>query len=78
MLGYASFQLFGFDFLLDDQLQVHLIEINGAPACAEWVYWYLCCLIKLSECIDISVVTSIYFKLFHPKVLSKKYIILNM
>ena len=38
MLGYASFQLFGFDFLLDDQLQVHLIEINGAPACAEWVY----------------------------------------
>ena len=35
MLGYASFQLFGFDFLLDDQLQVHLIEINGAPACAE-------------------------------------------
>ena len=35
MLGYASFQLFGFDFLLDDQLQVHLIKINGAPACAE-------------------------------------------
>lgn len=34
-LGYASFQLFGFDFLLDDQLQVHLIEINGAPACAQ-------------------------------------------
>jgi hypothetical protein len=47
MLGYASFQLFGFDFLLDDQLQVHLIEINGAPACAEWVYWYLCCHINV-------------------------------
>ncbi|XP_076098476.1 tubulin--tyrosine ligase-like [Mytilus galloprovincialis] len=35
MLGYGSFQLFGFDFLLDSQLQVHLIEINGAPACAQ-------------------------------------------
>lgn len=35
LLGYTSFQLFGFDFLLDDRLQIHLIEINGAPACAQ-------------------------------------------
>ncbi|KAK3093980.1 hypothetical protein FSP39_022454 [Pinctada imbricata] len=34
LLGYMSFQLFGFDFLIDDNLKVHLIEVNGAPACA--------------------------------------------
>lgn len=34
-LGYISFQLFGFDFILDDELNVLLIEVNGAPACAQ-------------------------------------------
>ncbi|XP_067949884.1 tubulin--tyrosine ligase-like [Watersipora subatra] len=29
---YQSFQLFGFDFLLDDTYKVWLLEINGAPA----------------------------------------------
>ncbi|CAH1261354.1 TTL [Branchiostoma lanceolatum] len=33
-LDYCSFQLFGFDFMLDRQLKVWLIEVNGAPACA--------------------------------------------
>ncbi|XP_019625758.1 PREDICTED: tubulin--tyrosine ligase-like isoform X2 [Branchiostoma belcheri] len=33
-LDYCSFQLFGFDFMLDTQLKVWLIEVNGAPACA--------------------------------------------
>ncbi|XP_048733655.1 tubulin--tyrosine ligase-like isoform X2 [Ostrea edulis] len=34
-LGYQSFQLFGFDFVVDDEMMVYLIEINGAPACAK-------------------------------------------
>ncbi|XP_052766867.1 tubulin--tyrosine ligase-like [Mya arenaria] len=34
-LGYVCFQLFGFDFLVDDNMKVWLVEINGAPACAQ-------------------------------------------
>lgn len=34
-LPYHSFQLFGFDFMVDEQLKVWLIEVNGAPACAQ-------------------------------------------
>ncbi|XP_072623242.1 tubulin--tyrosine ligase isoform X1 [Vulpes vulpes] len=33
-LPYQSFQLFGFDFMVDETLKVWLIEVNGAPACA--------------------------------------------
>lgn len=33
-LPYNSFQLFGFDFMVDADLRVYLIEINGSPACA--------------------------------------------
>ncbi|KAG8444041.1 hypothetical protein GDO86_009291 [Hymenochirus boettgeri] len=33
-LPYQSFQLFGFDFMVDKDLKVWLIEVNGAPACA--------------------------------------------
>ena len=33
-LGYRSFQVFGFDFMLDCDFKVWLIEVNGAPACA--------------------------------------------
>ncbi len=29
------FQVFGFDFMMDSECQVYLLEINGAPACAE-------------------------------------------
>lgn len=36
-LSYQSFQLFGFDFMVDEDFKVWLIEINGAPACAQWV-----------------------------------------
>lgn len=34
-LGYHSFQLFGFDFMIDAQFHVWLLEVNGAPACAK-------------------------------------------
>ncbi|MEE6474850.1 hypothetical protein FKM82_010517 [Ascaphus truei] len=34
-LPYQSFQLFGFDFMVDKDLKVWLIEVNGAPACAQ-------------------------------------------
>lgn len=34
-LPYQSFQLFGFDFMVDEELKVWLIEVNGAPACAQ-------------------------------------------
>lgn len=36
-LSYQSFQLFGFDFMVDETFKVWLIEINGAPACAQSV-----------------------------------------
>uniref|UniRef100_A0A8C2DWF3 Tubulin--tyrosine ligase n=1 Tax=Cyprinus carpio TaxID=7962 RepID=A0A8C2DWF3_CYPCA len=41
-LSYQSFQLFGFDFMLDESFKVWLIEINGAPACAQRLYPELC------------------------------------
>lgn len=34
-LSYHSFQLFGFDFMIDAQFHVWLLEVNGAPACAK-------------------------------------------
>lgn len=34
-LPYQSFQLLGFDFVVDEDLKVWLIEVNGAPACAQ-------------------------------------------
>lgn len=37
-LSYQSFQLFGFDFMVDVNFKVWLIEINGAPACAQSVF----------------------------------------
>ncbi|CAH2253131.1 tubulin--tyrosine ligase [Pelobates cultripes] len=41
-LSYHSFQLFGFDFMVDRNLKVWLIEVNGAPACAQKLYSELC------------------------------------
>ncbi|XP_075059865.1 tubulin--tyrosine ligase [Mixophyes fleayi] len=41
-LPYQSFQLFGFDFMVDEDLKVWLIEVNGAPACAQKLYAELC------------------------------------
>ncbi|XP_061481507.1 tubulin--tyrosine ligase isoform X2 [Rhineura floridana] len=42
LLHYQSFQLFGFDFMVDEDLKVWLIEVNGAPACAQKLYAELC------------------------------------
>ena len=33
--SYASFNLFGFDFMIDDVMKVHLLEINSSPAVAD-------------------------------------------
>lgn len=41
-LPYQSFQLLGFDFMVDEDLKVWLIEVNGAPACAQKLYAELC------------------------------------
>ena len=34
-----SFELFGFDFVVDKDLQLWLIEVNMSPACAERQPW---------------------------------------
>ncbi|XP_058690659.1 tubulin--tyrosine ligase isoform X2 [Poecile atricapillus] len=47
-LHYQSFQLFGFDFMVDEELKVWLIEVNGAPACAQ-SFSFLSCLWMDSE-----------------------------
>uniref|UniRef100_UPI0035901AF7 tubulin--tyrosine ligase n=1 Tax=Myxine glutinosa TaxID=7769 RepID=UPI0035901AF7 len=41
-LPYHSFQMFGFDFMVDEDFHVWLIEVNGAPACAQKLYGDLC------------------------------------
>jgi tubulin--tyrosine ligase len=33
--SFESFQLFGFDLMLDETLRLHLIEINGSPGAAD-------------------------------------------
>lgn len=47
-LSYQSFQLFGFDFMVDESFKVWLIEINGAPACAQSVVVHILCLFLLA------------------------------
>nr|8CLE_F Chain F, Tubulin-Tyrosine Ligase [synthetic construct] len=65
-LHYQSFQLFGFDFMVDEELKVWLIEVNGAPACAQKLYAELC-----QGIVDVAIssvfplATSIFIKLHH-------------
>ena len=33
--GWGSFQLFGYDFMVDEHMVVHLLEINSSPAVAD-------------------------------------------
>eukprot|EP00056_Hartaetosiga_gracilis_P008547 m.122185 g.122185 ORF g.122185 m.122185 type:complete len:406 (+) comp12934_c0_seq10:46-1263(+) len=46
-LKYFPFQLFGFDFLVDAEYKVWLLEINGAPAAAESVDMDVCACVKV-------------------------------
>eukprot|EP00052_Salpingoeca_macrocollata_P016890 m.136582 g.136582 ORF g.136582 m.136582 type:complete len:383 (+) comp20198_c0_seq3:222-1370(+) len=55
--GYHSFQLFGFDFMVDDELRVWLVEINGAPASAA----------RLLKGISSGIVDEVLDPLFRPK-----------
>ena len=36
---HNSFELFGFDFVIDKDLNCWLIEVNMSPACAERTPW---------------------------------------
>ena len=33
--GFTSFCIFGFDYMIDDNLRVQLLEVNQSPACAD-------------------------------------------
>lgn len=72
LLPYHSFQLFGFDFMVDEDLKVWLIEVNGAPACAQKLYAELCqgivdvaisCVFPLSETTQKPSAQSVFIKL---------------
>ncbi|XP_058021086.1 tubulin--tyrosine ligase isoform X1 [Ahaetulla prasina] len=71
-LHYQSFQLFGFDFMVDEDLKVWLIEVNGAPACAQKLYAELCqgivdvaisCIFPLNDTIQKQNQPSVFIKL---------------
>ncbi|KXJ08176.1 Tubulin--tyrosine ligase [Exaiptasia diaphana] len=56
-LSYHSFQLFGFDFMIDQKYKVWLLEVNGAPASAS----------DLLPSISRQIVTAAIDPLFPPK-----------
>ncbi|XP_077991284.1 tubulin--tyrosine ligase-like, partial [Glandiceps talaboti] len=56
-LPYHSFQLFGFDFMVDDKFKVWLIEVNGSPASAQ----------KLLPALSEAIVTIAIEPLFPPQ-----------
>ena len=37
--SFNSFELYGFDFVVDKDLKLWLIEVNMSPACAERQTW---------------------------------------
>lgn len=44
-----SFELFGFDFVVDKNLNLWLIEVNMSPACAERQPWLVQMLDDMAE-----------------------------
>lgn len=67
-LSYQSFQLFGFDFMVDESFKVWLIEINGAPACAQSVVVQILSLFLSAMCAKVGIQLLFYLQRKYKKI----------